>query len=369
MSSKNLYFYRSISDDSFEIRNQITSDDAGIHRFFRTSGPRMQKRFTELVDCKNIPKVLIHGNPHIANYCKTSRGAAMVDFDRSRIGPYSYDIVRFLVSISFSGRQVDDDFLHPVVVDHFRRGYTYGLLNKKYEHEEMLDLREREPRKWQMSAENYLESGKKWAKKLFENTVEITSKRKKMLDNYMKSLDNNSGLDSYVLTTCAEVPGSMGKIHYLYLLRDPSEKLDPIIIDIKEVYEEENDKWFSNPFNHHGIRMNKAGEVYAPGWEQLPGHSSYKGEQFWCRQIPIQQVKLDFPIDTIDQCDLCFSVGAQLGRGHSRASKEVSAKEIFKDFKEMFDDYLKVAQDIHKEIKSAHEVYCAETTLKKYGIK
>ena len=326
----------------------------------------MQERFVDLVDCKEVPKVLIHGNPHTANYCKTSRGAAMVDFDRSRVGPYAYDIVRFLVSVSFSGNHVDEDFLHPVVVDHFRRGYTYGLLNKKYEHEEMLDLRDREPRKWQMSATDYLESGKKWAKKLFENTVEITGKRRKMLESYIKNV-GNSDLEKYRLTTCAEVPGSMGKMHYLYLLQDPKEKLDPVIIDIKEVYEEENTKWFSNPFNHHGVRMNTAGEIYAPGWEQLPGHATYKGEQFWCRKIPIQQVKLDIPIDTIDQCDLCFSVGAQLGRGHSGASKEVNSKEIFKDFKDNFDTYLEAARTIQKEIIAGHEVYCAEITLKKYG--
>ena len=43
----------------------------------------MQVRFAELVDHRKIPQILIHGNPHVANYCKTERGAAMVDFDRS----------------------------------------------------------------------------------------------------------------------------------------------------------------------------------------------------------------------------------------------------------------------------------------------
>ena len=67
------YFYRSPEIDDKSIKNQITEGSSGAHRFFRASGPLMQKRFTEIVDCTFAPKILIHGNPHVANYCKTSR--------------------------------------------------------------------------------------------------------------------------------------------------------------------------------------------------------------------------------------------------------------------------------------------------------
>jgi len=358
-----LFFYRKPSEDDTSIQNQIV-DSGGAHRFYRASGPLMQRRFVELVKCDDMPRILIHGNPHIANYCKTSRGAAMVDFDRSRIGPYAYDIVRFLISVSLANNN-ESEFLHPVVEEHFRRGYTYGLLNRKYEHEEMLELKERVPRKWQSNASSYLSSGRKWAKKLFSNKVEITTKRKKMLRSYEESLGEDL-LSGYQLTTCSEVPGSMGKMHFLYLMESHTND-DPIIIDIKEVYDEEDTEWFKNPFHHHGVRMNTAGSIYAPGWEQMPGHASFKNEQYWARQIPIHQEKLSIPIDTLDQCDLCFAVGAQLGRGHSKASKKFNAKDIFKDFRENYDLYLEVAKTINGEILAAHEVYCAAITLQKYG--
>lgn len=365
----NIKFYREISSDNADIQRQMLDKHSGAHRFFRASGPLMQTRFVELASPENIPKILIHGNPHIANYCKTSRGAAMVDFDRSRVGPYAYDIVRFLVSVSLCGPDDDNDFLHPVVIDHFRRGYLYGLFaNKRYEHEEMHELRTQEPRRWQMNPVDYLESKKKWAKKLFENTVDLSKKRQKMFDSYLESINGELDMNDYSITTCSEVPGSMGKMHYLYLLEGLTESLEPVIIDIKEVYSEPDNEWFSNPFEHHGIRMNKAGEVYAPGWEQMPGHATHKGEQFWCRKIPIQQVKLAAPIEKIDQCDLCFSVAAELGRGHSKASQKYNAKSIYSDFSERFDMYIDVSKKIQLELLSAHEVYCAQMVLSKYAM-
>ncbi len=363
-----IYFYRPSEDDDEATQSQVLDTASGLHKFFRLSGPAMQERFTEVVDCSTMPKLLLHGNPHVANYCKTSNGAAMVDFDRSRVGPYAYDIVRFLTSVSICGSD-DGQFLHPVVVDHFRRGYLYGLFaNKRYKHEEMHELRTQEPRRWQMSATDYLESGKKWAKKLFENKVGVSRKRIKMLESYFESRNDNHTLERFCLTTCSTVAGSLGKLHHLYLLEDKKNDLEPIIIDIKEVYAEKDNKWFTNPYSHHGVRMNTAGEIYAPGWEQMPGHATYKEEQYWCRQIPIQQVKLAAPIDPIDQCDLCFAVGAELGRGHSLASDEYNSKDIFKDFKENFNAYFDCAKNMQREVMESHEVYCAELKLRQHGI-
>ena len=49
----------------------------------------------------------------------------MVGFDRSRIGPYAYDLVRFLISVSLCRLQQDEYLLHPIILDHFRRGYLW----------------------------------------------------------------------------------------------------------------------------------------------------------------------------------------------------------------------------------------------------
>jgi len=69
--------------------------------FFRMACPIMQSKLGRFLDLTKIPATFIHGNPHLDNYVRTFHGSAMMDFDRSRIGPYCWDIIRFLSSISF----------------------------------------------------------------------------------------------------------------------------------------------------------------------------------------------------------------------------------------------------------------------------
>ena len=64
-------------------------------------------------------------------------------------------------------------------------------------------------------------------------------------------------------------------------------------------------------------------------------------------------MKLAAPIEKIDQCDLCFSVAAELGRGHSKASQKYNAKDIYKDFGEKFDMYVDVSKKMQLELLSA----------------
>ena len=174
-------FERKPAFDSQAHRQLIVKPDSGAHRFFRMSGPIMQIRFAEIVDHTDIPKILIHGNPHLANYCKTRRGAAMVDFDRSRVGPYAYDIARFLISVSLSRAEQDKRLLHPIILDHFRRGYLHGFHADDKDFEEMRSLRIKEPKAWQCSTNGYLDAGKKWANRLHSHKVKPSKKHKKML--------------------------------------------------------------------------------------------------------------------------------------------------------------------------------------------
>lgn len=90
----------------------------------------LQQRFVDLYDIRRIPKVFIHGNPHLDNYAKTNNGEAMVDFDRSRIGPYVWDIVRFLSSLSLKYENKDPSKLLPKkTLEAFLEGYVYSFNN------------------------------------------------------------------------------------------------------------------------------------------------------------------------------------------------------------------------------------------------
>jgi hypothetical protein len=335
-------FARDPQQDCEGHRELVLRAVTGTHRFFRMSGPRMQHVFADLIDHSTIPSILIHGNPHVANYCKTKRGAAMADFDRSRIGPYAYDLVRFLISVSLSRDIQNDVFLHPQNPDF----------------DEMYELRTTEPKKWQASTNSYLDSGKKWAKRLSLHQTKITKRLTSMLTDYLKNRDELMLLERHQLKRCAEVAGSMGKLHHLYLLQDRKEKRDALLIDIKEVYQEQDNQWYTNPFEHHGQRMNAAGDLYAPNWEQKPGHTSYKGQQYWVRQIPTQQIKITIPLNQLDQCDLCYAVGSQLGSGHARASTEEQRIQILNDFNDKFEQYVEIGSVMRNQIILARNAYC-----------
>ena len=352
-------FMRSADSMPEKMSLQCLNLKSGAHRFFRLSGPEMQRRFAELVEHDEIPRLLIHGNPHVANYCKTQRGTAMVDFDRSRIGPYAYDIVRFLISVSLSRVQPDERLLHPIILDHFRRGYLFGLLRRERDYEEMRGLRVQAPKKWQRDTRSYLDAGKKWAGRVVRFRVKQRRRHLAMLKDYLSHRDELDLLESHALEDIAEVAGSMGKCHTVYVLQPNTREHEPIIIDLKEVYDEPDNTWYHNPFEHHGDRMNAAGELYAPGWELRPGKATWKGIQYWGRQIPTQQVKLSDLLSELEQCDLCFSVGTQLGSGHARAGDKATRKRVQADFEARFSNYVAAAQTMRLDLLAAHSNFCA----------
>lgn len=121
------YLRRSLA---FEKRLQISPVPRKEARYllFRMACPLMQAKLPRLLDLTKIPVTFIHGNPHLDNYVKTARGSAMMDFDRSRMGPYAWDIIRFLASLSLK-RAEDDGFLDRKVVDHFIDSYITHFLH------------------------------------------------------------------------------------------------------------------------------------------------------------------------------------------------------------------------------------------------
>ena len=94
------------------LQNKLDDRDKAQFLFFRLMGPALQKRITQLVDMQGIPTVFIHGNPQLDNYAKTMTGAGMVDFDRSRMGPYVWDIMRFYASLTLRKEDGNKTKLH-----------------------------------------------------------------------------------------------------------------------------------------------------------------------------------------------------------------------------------------------------------------
>jgi len=353
-------FARAPEDDRRKLRKRYAHPDRGAHHFFRHAHADMQQRFVELADVDEMPRVFLHGNPHLVNYAKNARGAAMVDFDRSRFGPFGYDISRFLISLAL--RRGDDDdagLLHPAVLDSFRRGYLLGASAPARGFEEMRLLRAKEPKDWQKKLWRYLEKGRKWGGRLYEHAIDANDPRlRAMLASYFEGRDETDLLDRLAIDAAAAVPGTMGKVHTLVLLVPKHEsELGMRLLDFKETYDEPDDDHFESPWAHEGQRMVDAGNLHAPGWEFDPGWASHDGVQYWVRGIPRQNEKLKHRLDAVEQIDLAFSVASQLGRAHGLSVMGASTAAMLDCFEHLFVHLVEVAREMHAELEEAHHTY------------
>lgn len=282
----------------------------------------------------------------------------MLDFDRSRMGPYCWDIIRFLSSLSLR-REKLDGFLDRKVVEHFIDAYMVHFLHPEIPSKQLKMLKNVEPEKWQITTKDYLRSNKRWAKKMRENPISVKSETSSIiLKKFLESRHELSLLDEYFVSEVGLTPGSLGKKHFIFSLlpKNPDSHLDAILLDIKEVYEEKDTKFFYSPSSHHGERMILASKIFADGMEERLGFCTYQNRQYWGRQIPSFAVKVKTFLNQEEQSDFAYSVGSDLGKGHRKGVVDSrTASLIEKDFTENFDKYFKISKLFTYELNLAFE--------------
>lgn len=326
--------------------------------FFRMACPIMQAKLSRFTDLSKVPVTFIHGNPHIDNYVKTFRGSAMMDFDRSRLGPYCWDIIRFLSSLSLR-REDPDGFLDRKVVEYFLDAYIVHFLHPEIPSKQLRMLKNAEPEKWQMTSRDYLRSNRRWARKMREFPLPPKSETAtQLLHKFLEARRELNLLDDYKVTEVGLTPGSLGKKHFIYALfpKNPDSHLDAIMLDIKEVYEEKNTRFFYSPCAHHGERMILASKVFADGMEERLGFCTYQNRQYWGRQVPSFAVKVKKFLDKDEQCDFAYSVGSELGKGHRKGLLDPKVAELIeRDLRENFDRYYKISKLFTYELNLSFE--------------
>lgn len=326
--------------------------------FFRMACPLMQSKLPKLLDLSKIPTTFLHGNPHLDNYVKTFRGSALIDFDRSRMGPYAWDIIRFLSSLSLR-RQNVDGFLDSKVIEYFLDAYIVHFLHPEIPSKQLKLLKNVEPQKWQMNTREYLIANRRWARKMRLNAIPPKNETAAgLLAKFLESRHETDLLNNYKVNEVGYTPGSLGKKHFIYSLvpKNPDSHLDSIMLDVKEVYEEKNTKYFYSPSPHHGERMILASKIFGDGMEERLGFCTYQGKQFWGRQIPSFAVKVKKFLDKEEQCDFAYSIGSELGKGHRKGLKDPKQYELIeKDLIQNFDKYYKVSKYLTYELNLAFE--------------
>ncbi len=124
---------RDIDPTSFDFSQNpdLTSRIAeSPHAYFRFVGHRFAaavcKRFE--AQATSMPRVRLHGDPHVEQYAVTDLGRWIGDYDDASIGPASIDLVRFGTSAILAGRQhgLSAAQIDGLIAALFR-GYAEGL--------------------------------------------------------------------------------------------------------------------------------------------------------------------------------------------------------------------------------------------------
>ena len=314
------------SDHLARIQEVLVFPDKALHLAYRVLGVSFQMQTQERLAFHNCPTVFVHGNPHLDNYARYINGAGMVDFDRSRMGPFCWDVSRFWGSLLIKSKYPDSFGVE--VTSAFCDAYAEHLLHPEREYPAPEFVALAEAKSWQENLRTYVAADKKWANKLRRGAVPTDNPLLlTLLRGYLKARDEHHLLDTHRIKEMGKTPGSLGKTHYLYLLECKSNR-DLMMFDLKETYTDSDSEYFYSPVPHHGLRMILASNLYAPGLEQRLGHFTVNEVQYWGREIQSFQVKFKRPLNKRKQVALATSVGAQLGRAHRLSLVDVKPAEV-----------------------------------------
>lgn len=325
---------------------------------FRALGPSIREGLPQSLDLKGYPKVFLHGNPHLENFRQTVGGVGLLDFDRSRRGPYVWDAIRFLGSLMIFSDAPENKELYKKAIESFSLGYERSAANTSVRHALPSLFTRITPQKGKTLVTNYADARYKWLKKLKKNQLKGKKYKKalEMLDLFLSNRSEEFLLEQYYVHSIGESVGSFGKKHILFWLKDKSKKRQPLLIDLKETYYEPDDLWFSNPFHHSGQRMVESGMLYGSSLEQRVGYFTYEENDYWGREIPAYSLKVPFLLNKTSQEDLAFVVGSQLGKAHALSIEEqFKPEDLISHWTENKKEAIRLVEDIHSSILKLHK--------------
>ncbi len=357
-------FIKDPHGDAAYLRKNYFHKKRGLHFYFRNVKLQMQARFAELIDHSAMPKVFLHGSPHVDNYSRNERGVAMVDFDRSRIGPYAWDLVRLMTSVILRQKNTDTLRIDKDVAATLRAGYVRGFEQPHKQYREMEELTAIPRVTSKSPVRDYVRANERWALQLRTHLLPTDdADANSVLRKYLAGRGEQDLLQTYQVCAIGQAQGSMGRKRYLFYLDTDKKGLDAIFLEIKHVRQDPDNKWYHNPFTHHGERMIAAAELYAPGWETRQGFATHRGIQYWGHQIPVQNVKLKDAMGRKQQKDFMFSVGTQIGRAHRLSLQHKDPNVVLKHLDRHFAAITAAAETMAGEIQDAYRIYMARLIL------
>ena len=261
----------------------------------------------------------------------------------------SWDIIRGVGSIDFWGESENGEKEWSQA---FYRGYLSALSNDLVYWDTPEILRVSKPEKWQITPKKYFKSNEKWSKKVKNNLVPHDDiEMRGLFDSLLSQNSHLSYLNDYELVEQAKVLGSMGKAHFVYVLKKEDSY---IYYDIKETYVEKDDQYFQNPFSSQGERMIYGSHLYSPGLELRMSSVKFNGADFWGREIPTLSMKLPKKLAINDQVEIARNIGIQLARGH-RSSYEGDVTNLSSYFESEFDNLVSLSLQMNEHIRKSYK--------------
>jgi dTMP kinase len=363
-------FDKDPAGDAENIRRNYTREKRGVHFYYRNQLLPMQERFAQLMDMR-MPRVLLHGSPHVDNYAKNNNGAAMGDWDRSRVGPYAWDLVRLMVSVSLRRKKGGPELLEKEALRQLKKGYLHGFRHPAKAFSEARQLKDVEPGEGERTVDEYLAAGGKWASEMRRNALPADDADvRALVASYARSRPKDRILEDYVIEEAGRGQGSMG-LRGIYLVvlkpRSPRSKKERILLNFKAARTDPDTEWYKNPYGSELERMLAANALYAPGWEPWAGGATLGGVEYYVRGIPPLNAKIKKPLTHSQQEDFLYAVGTQLGRAHRLSLADgASAAELEAHLEAHLGDIAAAGLVIRDELVEAHARYLAK--MKRDGL-
>jgi hypothetical protein len=99
------------------------------HAYFRFIGHDFARVTCKRFEAQNgsVPRVRLHGDPHVEQYAVTDLGYGITDYDDASVGPQVVDLVRMSTSARLAVRELGWTDAEEAFVDELFRGYRAGL--------------------------------------------------------------------------------------------------------------------------------------------------------------------------------------------------------------------------------------------------
>ena len=348
--------------DSVQVRNNYLKNRTwqGLHFFFRNQHQKLLERFEQLADVASMPVVFLHANPHVDNFSKSHQGCSLADFDRSKFGPYAWDLLRLMLSVSLRQKDMTSHVLHSSVVRKARDGYLWGFAHPDMPWRQMQKMELIKVSEDEIDMNAYLAANRGWAREMRSNPLPVDHPDVlSLVQQFVESRKETELLDQYEIEEAGRGFGSMGeRLRFLVVLCPKDRKGDRIFLDMKETRQDPDTQFFRNPFDHQGKRLIAASKLYCPGWMLRQGYGKLGDLEFHMRQIPPLNAKLKGLLSLADQKDFVYAAASQLGRGHRLSLQGfVSPDKLVSHLTSYLPELMEIAQRLKWEITTAFFQY------------